>query len=62
MYEGTHAELEATPGHQDTNTSHAYIQTIPRGYLASEPTHTLHTPHIQPKDLKTSEKSQMNLE
>ena len=62
LQEDTHAKPEATPDYQDTNTFHAYIQTIPDGYLAPTPTHTPHTPHIQPKDSKTSEKLQRNPE
>ena len=36
----------------------AHIQTIPDGHSGPKPADTLHTPHIQPKDPKTSKKSQ----
>ena len=39
---------------QDTNASHAHIQTMPDSYSTLKPAHTHHTPHIEPKDLKTS--------
>jgi len=62
VVEGTHVEHEATPDNQNTNTSHVHTQTILDGYSAPKPANTHHTPHIQPKDLKTSTKSQRNPE
>ena len=56
--EDTHVQLRAAPDHQDISTFHAHIQTILGGYSVLEPAHTQHTPHIQPKDLSSSEKSQ----
>ena len=58
MVEDTHAQLGATLDHQDTSTFHAHIQTILGGHSVLEPAHTQHTPHIQHKDLSSSEKSQ----
>ena len=53
--EGTHVELESVPNHQDTNISHGHTQTIVDEHSTLKPMHTLHAPHIQTKDLKTSE-------
>ena len=60
--EDARVQLRAALNHQDTCTFHALIQTILGGYSILEPTHTQHTPYIQPKDLSSSEKSQRNSE
>ena len=52
---GTHVEPEPMTGHQGTNISHGHTQTTLYDHLTLEPTHTLHAPHIQAKDLKTFE-------
>ena len=50
-----HDELEATPYQQDTSTFYGHTQTTPGDHSVLEPIHNQHTPHIQPKDLKTFE-------
>ena len=49
---GTHVEPEPILGHQDTNISHDHTQTTLNYHSTLEPTHTLHAPHIQAKDLR----------
>ena len=56
--EDARVQLRAALNHQDTSTFHALIQTILGGYSILEPTHTQHTPYIQPKDLSSSKKLQ----